>query len=163
MLQYDGVPCCVCGFVPSVLILKTEAILQDAFRVVIISYGMCPDMHLDEEALKTRKHEGSVTYVSVCALSAACKRTETVLERKPELSESELLDLLHSFAAMGRWFFDNRVLDQLTAVLVDRARAGEAGQHSVERVAECLAGINHKNKALLAYMQECSSSSSSTS
>jgi hypothetical protein len=71
-----------------------------------------------------------------------------------ELSESELVGLLHSFAAMGRWFFDNRVLDQLTAVLVERASAGKAGHSSVERVAECLAGINHKNKVLMAYMQE---------
>lgn len=62
--------------------------------------------------------------------------------------------LLHSFAAMGRWFFDNRVLDQLTAVLVERARAGTAGRDSVDAVAACLAGINHRNKALLAYLQE---------
>ena len=51
-----------------------------------------------------------------------------------------------------------RVLDQLTAMLVDRARAGTAGQQSVDRVAQCLAGINHKNKALLAYLQEPSCS-----
>jgi hypothetical protein len=55
---------------------------------------------------------------------------------------------------MGRWFFDNRVLDQLTAVLVERARDGKAGHSSVERVAACLAGINHKNNVLMAYMQE---------
>lgn len=55
---------------------------------------------------------------------------------------------------MGRWFFDNRVLDQLTAVLVERAKAGKASQHSVTAVAECLAGINHKNKMLQAYVQE---------
>lgn len=39
-------------------------------------------------------------------------------------------------------------------MLVDRARDGKAGRSSVVRVAECLAGINHKNKVLLAYMQE---------
>lgn len=79
---------------------------------------------------------------------------ETVLERKAELSEGELVDLLQSFAAMGRWFFDNRVLDQLTNVLVERAKVEKASQGSVEKVAECLAGINHKNRMLAAYLEE---------
>lgn len=70
------------------------------------------------------------------------------------MSEAELVELLQSFAAMGRWFFDNRVLDQLTAVLVERAKAGTAGQASVDRVAACLDGINHRNKMLAAYLEE---------
>jgi hypothetical protein len=76
------------------------------------------------------------------------------LERKEELTESELVALLQNFAAMGRWFFDNRVLDQLTVVLVDRAKAGMAGQQSIAAVAECLGGINHKNRVLQGYLHE---------
>lgn len=70
------------------------------------------------------------------------------------MSEAELVELLQSFAAMGRWFFDNRIIDQLTAVLVERAKAGTAGQASVDRVAACLDGINHRNKMLAAYLEE---------
>jgi hypothetical protein len=40
---------------------------------------------------------------------------EAAIERRGELTEPELLQLLSSFAAMGRWFFDNRLLDGLTA------------------------------------------------
>jgi hypothetical protein len=40
---------------------------------------------------------------------------EAAIERRTDLTEPELLQLLSSFAAMGRWFFDNRLLDGLTA------------------------------------------------
>lgn len=100
----------------------------------------------------TSSSTATATAAAVTAVVTAA--AETVLDRKSELSESELVALLTSFAAMGRWFFDNRVLDQLAAVLVDRARAGAAGQGSVDAVAACLAGINHKSKPLLAYLQE---------
>ena len=77
-----------------------------------------------------------------------------MIERKDELSESELVALIHSFAAMGRWFFDNRLIDQLTAELVQRARAGAVRQDSIDRVAGCLLGIQHKNKVLQRYLEE---------
>jgi len=79
---------------------------------------------------------------------------ESVIERKSELSEGELVALVQSFAAMGRWFFDNRLIDQLTVVLVDRARAGKVRQESVDSIASCLSGIRHKNKVLQQYLEE---------
>jgi hypothetical protein len=39
-------------------------------------------------------------------------------------------------------------------VLVDRAKAGMAGQQSIAAVAECLGGINHKNRVLQGYLDE---------
>lgn len=53
---------------------------------------------------------------------------ESVLERRHELSEGELLALLDSFSRMGNWFHDSHVLNQLTD--------------------ELLAGIHHPHKAL---------------
>jgi hypothetical protein len=40
---------------------------------------------------------------------------EAAISRRSELTEGELLGLLQSFAAMGRWFFDSRLLDGLAA------------------------------------------------
>lgn len=81
-----------------------------------------------------------------------CQLLDCVLERKAELSDSELSQLIRSFAGMGRWFFDNRLIDQLTAVLVDQAKADRAQSHCVLEVAECLASINHKNLVLQQYL-----------
>lgn len=85
----------------------------------------------------------------LCFCNADC-----ALERKGELSESELVALIQSFAGMGRWFFDNRLIDQLTVVLVEAARKGQAAQRSVDAVAACLDGINHRNKVLAQYLDE---------
>lgn len=76
------------------------------------------------------------------------------MERRSELSEDELLNLIRTFAAMGRWFFDNRLLDQLTAEVVARARDGIVDQAVVKQVAAALDAINHKNKVLQQYLTE---------
>lgn len=76
---------------------------------------------------------------------------EAAIERKPELNESELLSLITSFAEMGRWFFDNRLLDQLTAEVVARANDGLVSATAVDQVAAALDAINHKSKALQQY------------
>jgi hypothetical protein len=89
-----------------------------------------------------------------CLPVSAAVCPEGVLEARHELTEQELLELLQSFASMGRWFFDNRVLDQLTHELLDRAQQGLVQQGVLEKVAECLAGINHKNKALAVHLQK---------
>jgi hypothetical protein len=93
-------------------------------------------------------------FLPPCLPASAAAALESVLESKHELTEQELLELLQSFASMGRWFFDNRVLDQLTQELLDRAQKGVVTQGMLESVAECLAGINHKNKALAAHLQK---------
>lgn len=70
------------------------------------------------------------------------------MERRAELSGNELLALLSSFAAMGRWFFDNRLLDSLTGEVVARAQQGQLPGAAVQAVAAELATINYRNKAL---------------
>jgi hypothetical protein len=77
------------------------------------------------------------------------RNTESVLERRHELSEGELLALLDSFSRMGNWFHDSHVLNQLTDELLQRAREGGAVElPALQRVAELLAGIHHPHKAL---------------
>ncbi|KAF8059111.1 hypothetical protein HT031_005283 [Scenedesmus sp. PABB004] len=73
---------------------------------------------------------------------------EAAMERTAELSEGELVGLLSSFASMGRYFFDNRLLNALAAEVVDRAGRGAVGDAAVQRAAAALAGIGHRHAAL---------------
>uniref|UniRef100_A0A383VB22 Uncharacterized protein n=1 Tax=Tetradesmus obliquus TaxID=3088 RepID=A0A383VB22_TETOB len=86
---------------------------------------------------------------------------EAALERRGELTQPELLALLGRFASMGRWFFDNRLLDGLAAEVVTRAQQGLVSQDAVQAVAQSFAAINHSSKPLKQYLELLSSSSSS--
>jgi len=61
-------------------------------------------------------HPLLLTHLGNCDLGTA----EACIERRAELSQGELVSLIESFAAMGRWFFDNRLLDGLACEVVER-------------------------------------------